>query len=247
MLRRAFSLVELLVVVSIISMLLLLLSPVLGRARKLVRSVNCRSNLHQIQLAMTGYVQAYKGDIFRYYLTFDTFWVNHLRKFNGNIDDIRLCPSAAKEGYGVGSFCTAWTGRYSPGSWMNNGQRFIYGSYGFNAWLHPNPGRGPQEYYFGTLDKVRVPDTVPAFLDANWVDGWLDHTDPPPPDRRGSTTVPNLARFAIKRHGQSINGSFMDGSARNIPLDDLFQYQWSVGFQVGSPLVLPPDEDDSSG
>ncbi len=245
--RKAFTLVELLVVVSIISLLLLLLTPSLARARKMTRNVSCRSNLHQIQLAMTQYVQANKGDIFRYYLTFDTFWVNLLRRFNGNIDDVRLCPSAAKEGSGVGSFCTAWTGRYSAGSWMNNNTRFIYGSYGFNAWLHPNPGRGPQEYYFGQLDKIRTPNMVPAYLDANWVDGWLDHTDEPPPDRRGSTTVPNLARFAIKRHGQSINGSFMDGSARNIPLDDLFQIQWSVGFQVGAPLILPPDNDDSSG
>lgn len=114
MLRRAFSLVELLVVVSILSLLLLLLSPVLGRARKQVRTVNCRSNLHQIQLAMTGYVQAYKGGIFRYYLTFDTFWVNHLRKFNGNIDDIRLCPSAATEGYGWAASAPPGRGATAP-------------------------------------------------------------------------------------------------------------------------------------
>ena len=236
MVRRAFTLVELLVVVSIIALLLSILAPTLSRAKALTRSVSCRSNLHQMQVAMHQYVQTYKGGIFQYNLTFDTFWVNHLRRFYSAVDTLRFCPNATQEGGGVGSWRTAWTGRYSPGSWMNNGTRFINGSYGLNGWLHP----GNPTYYFGDIQYVQVPSLVPTLLDANWVDGWPAETDTVPPDLLGSTTVPNLARYAIIRHGYSINAVFFDGSAKNLRLDTLFEIQWHRSFKIGAPLILPP-------
>ena len=49
--RRAFTLVELLVVVAIIALLVVLLAPSLSRARSLARAVICAGNLHQISAA----------------------------------------------------------------------------------------------------------------------------------------------------------------------------------------------------
>jgi prepilin-type processing-associated H-X9-DG protein len=52
---RAFTLVEIVVVLATISLLTALLMPALGRARTEARELVCRSNLHQLVLANTAY------------------------------------------------------------------------------------------------------------------------------------------------------------------------------------------------
>lgn len=59
--RRAFSLVELLVVVGVVTLLLALLLPAAARAREQARRVVCASNLHQLAGACVAYAQAHGG------------------------------------------------------------------------------------------------------------------------------------------------------------------------------------------
>lgn len=53
--RQAFTLIELLVVISIIVLLIALLLPALQAARENAKNTMCKSNLHQLALAMTNY------------------------------------------------------------------------------------------------------------------------------------------------------------------------------------------------
>ena len=59
--RPGFTLVELLVVISIIALLIALLLPALGRAKDLANSVACESNLHEIGVALLDYTNENKG------------------------------------------------------------------------------------------------------------------------------------------------------------------------------------------
>lgn len=73
---RAFTLVELLVVISIIALLLSVLMPALGKARAMAQATVCSSRLHQLGLATMLYVQNYNNKYFLSYANGQQAWAS---------------------------------------------------------------------------------------------------------------------------------------------------------------------------
>src|SRR5688572_33142247 len=59
--RRAFTLVELLVVIGIIAVLIAILLPSLSSSREHARSLRCLANLREMVAACQGYAATYRG------------------------------------------------------------------------------------------------------------------------------------------------------------------------------------------
>ncbi|HEV8607220.1 MAG TPA: type II secretion system protein, partial [Tepidisphaeraceae bacterium] len=128
---RAFTLVELLVVIGIIAVLIAILLPTLQRARGQARSVYCLSNLRQMNMAFSMYQNDSRQKSFYYKDNYPTFWMSVLLKYQGKSTRIRLCPETTEPSYGWGSVWEYW-GPDMANSWMQEHT----GSYAFNGWLY---------------------------------------------------------------------------------------------------------------
>jgi prepilin-type N-terminal cleavage/methylation domain-containing protein/prepilin-type processing-associated H-X9-DG protein len=233
---RAFTLMELLVVISIIGVLLSILIPATIKARDASRSMACRSNLKQMVTGITMFTVDNRQDLLPYRID-NSLWIDDLAAYLGNFDELKFCPSAraiwdTSIGFpevvkwdenstfsNTGSYDHAWR-------WEKVEGKINYGSYCLNGYMYSTVDK-PQK--FGKSLCIKYPAKTPFQSDGNWLDTW-----PLPSDSITNSInlkfgehVPCMARLMLKRHGKKIGMSFMDGHVENVGLKELWQLNWN--------------------
>jgi len=246
---RGFTLVELLVVISIIALLLGILLPSLSKARNIAKDVVCKSNLKQWVYILSMYTDDHKGGFPPGWNTPEGMWMSAMRSYYQD-RRICLCPKATKlqsDGHPPGPF-VAWGIYGDPGyyngwtpSWGNEGD---YGSYSMNGWMCNPPDVGfytikvgERPWFWrnanvGGKEKDGKPSNIPTFCDGVWDGTMARHTDKPPPTPGGKLGQEGMWNYCIPRHGDSVNVCFLDSSVRKISLKCLWKLKWHRKFDM---------------
>ena len=232
--RRGFTLIELLVVIAIIALLAAILFPVFATARENARRATCQSNLKQIALGMTMYVQDNDGyfPMYRYQYpaggTCSTipnpctyvYWMQPMDAYLKN-KQIWVCPS---EYFGSLTNSTLSANLYNPGGIYTGDGNWTgaeYIDYTLNGYLDYNSGVGASQ----GLAESKIASTASVF--SMWdaspnesVSTWSSRYDPTLneaqpsgyDDLREYTSV--SPEQPVPRHLQGDNYSFVDGHVK---------------------------------
>jgi prepilin-type N-terminal cleavage/methylation domain-containing protein/prepilin-type processing-associated H-X9-DG protein len=122
--RRAFTLVELLVVIGIIALLISILIPALSKAREQGMTIKCLSNMRSIMQAFHMYSNDNKGVMLPCGTNAQGWWCNLLVDFN--YTKAPTCPSSAAATQGPMTdgnvfFCPSGNMEFFPPDLTNNG------------------------------------------------------------------------------------------------------------------------------
>jgi prepilin-type N-terminal cleavage/methylation domain-containing protein/prepilin-type processing-associated H-X9-DG protein len=229
--KKAFTLVELLVVIGIIAVLIAILMPALQRAREAAMSVECESNLRQITLAVILYANSSNG-----YLPYDNqwnlTWDQRTAQVSGMPHDttktsgtIWTCPFVVADGFG--------------NDWMYNGRWDMH--YGMNsnymAGIAP-PGTDDSIPYpspgFWKLDRCKprsilLSDFSPIYSATDGMYFWSSVSPGWPQSFAGGAwgnfapwpVDPSNGRLDLPLwHAKRFNASFMDGHVESVPTLD---------------------------
>jgi prepilin-type N-terminal cleavage/methylation domain-containing protein/prepilin-type processing-associated H-X9-DG protein len=243
--RHAFTLVELLVVMGLIGTLMSLLLPAVGKARAAGRATACLSNLRQMGLAWSMYTSENKGRLLPYVwntpgtpdVSWNGYWPGMLDAYAVRGEGL-LCPTAQEPtnvaaGRGYGNANHAWSGRpLTPGNGLKiSNVLYREGSFGMNRYT--NAGGFTADGRAMRITDLHGLSEVPLFMDCAYADVMPENglevaPVESPPDLRGSVTAtsPQHWRVLLARHGRGINACMADGSARYVPVDEIYMLNW---------------------
>lgn len=233
--RKAFTLVELLVVIAVIAVLMSILAPALQKVRRQGLSVVCRSNERQ----WGGFFGIFLNDNDGRFVGLELHkWIDVLRPYTEKCPDIYFCPLAKKTAAEGGSGAFA--------AWEEDGMK---GSYGTNYWIRDKaypylPPDYPSDGWWKSFD-VRGASNVPVLADCIFASGLPVHDDPPPDSRMPDCTYTEMQcmqYFCLDRHDGKINALFMELSVRPVGLKELWDLHWHKNWNpTNDPSPSWPD------
>lgn len=225
--KRAFTLVELLVVISIIALLMAILLPSLQRARKQARATVCQSNLRQVGLAVNLYAENFDYYVPRGSWGDEPIWFMVLLPFLSHEEDthdyrnvkIYRCPSFPRTGNGLND--------------VPNSEQTV--CYVINGW---GPD-GADIHYPTRLSDIRRPASMIYLADNE--DGWwrpvITASDDPGIMRcdifhvghlpwSSSTDLTTGRRIARQRHRDGCNVLYLDWHAGWVKGEEMTEWMW---------------------
>lgn len=201
--KRGFTLIELLVVIAIIAILAAILFPVFAKAREKARQTSCASNIKQLSIGVTMYVQDYDERFPRedYDLdgngnaneAADATWRGALSPYVKNTQ-MWFCPSHRPTATATNPL---YDGRVND--------KLTLSGYAIND-AHQDPG-APTPPGGVSLSQVEDASSVIFVVESN---GPADDSGLPAANDRG--WVPTTAQF--RRHNEGANYGFVDGHAK---------------------------------
>jgi prepilin-type N-terminal cleavage/methylation domain-containing protein len=221
-LPAGFTLIELLVVIAIIAILASLLIPALAKAKNKAQSVQCISNLKQIALSNSLYMQDEDG--MNPYLPWPFLWMQTLAARYNAVEKVRYCPTVKERTpkqltTDIGSNDT-W-GKVNRSWIVADGAKIFQGGYGINGFFYNSRGRSANDTtnvdpygdddpgktnHFPNEASINRPSQTGMFSDAYWVDFWPKPSDLPCKDLYAASDRPNigLSRNAVPRHAAAL-------------------------------------------
>jgi len=255
--RRAFTLIELLIVISVIALLIALLVPALSRARRQARAVICQTNLHQWGLRLATAASADAASLIEWDKVGS---IHEAWDFIGDVPlpedrsrDIRFCPMASTLVMGEDEDSPGELISGRGGTFRAWGCIFLQqdtatcGSYGHNGALSSTViGQTTSPGAPGTRATMRVyvrsAGRVPALLDCTWFatspGGYEDDDDPPESDAIPTAEYERPWRSCINRHDGGVNALFADWSVRRVGLKELWTLKWHPNYDTANPWTL---------
>lgn len=216
--RRGFTLVELLVVISIIGLLMGLSVPALSRAREDARRTKCLSNVRQLGIALEMYGDSHDGRVPPRDYDAGAVWVDRLESYYANRKLLR-CPTDGRKvdrSYLMNGFIDYFVMHSFRGNWDE-----FFGAYKTGGFAGLRLSDIPKPAETITFGEKQADSEDDAYMDI-----W--------PPQYGSDHLTEVAHGKHrlgggKRSGGS-NYAFADGSARFLRYGDAFSPKnlWAV-------------------
>jgi prepilin-type N-terminal cleavage/methylation domain-containing protein/prepilin-type processing-associated H-X9-DG protein len=245
--RSAFTLVELLVVIGIITLLISILLPVVSRAREAANTTKCLSNLRQLQIAQTNYAAENRNELVQAGMAEggasgdeEAGWFVVLQKYTSS-KLLSRCPSDES---------AYWDSQTVGVVELVNGspqmvQKHRQSSYGINTFLDRNlcpwgpnqdPNLVPPGGLYTKISKVRRTSDVVQFVEMARAGTFavsdhlhIENWDASPAWNPLQTAGLASNALALNAHGGKVgpesraNYSFLDGHAATLRFSEVFK------------------------